>query len=75
MTAVFCSKDDECLTLIVDSDGNSFPHPFKRQDWELIKFDGPLSVGIAKEIETYGFVTLRNNLPIGTRTTLGLMPK
>ncbi len=72
MFNVFRSKEDGLLSLVTNSD--ALPVIFNNDNWVIETKSAEVSSDIAHEVISFGFVLLRSNLPIGTRTTYGLMP-
>ena len=75
MIIVYQSKADPDLTMIVEGDDTVFPQNLNRHDWILIQTNAEITEDITADLQTQRFVMVRNNLPIGTRTKIGLMPK
>ena len=72
MFTAYRAKDDANLTLVTTS--GQFPRHFNLENWIVETEKANVTADIAKEVEHLGFVLMQANLPIGQRTTYGLMP-
>lgn len=71
MFNTYRSRDDDNLTLITNSE--QFPSHFDEKNWDLEADKANVTEDIANEVTQFGFILMRSNLPIGHRTTYGLM--
>ena len=72
MFTAYRSKDDPNLTRV--SRAGEFPRHFDLENWIVEAETANVTPDIAKEVTQLGFILMQANLPIGHRTTYGLMP-